>query len=78
MDRYITIPGQELSYKIGELKILELREKAKNVLGSHFDIRKFHDSLLEHGALQLDILEEIMLSWIEKEAFRKSHPGKTP
>jgi uncharacterized protein (DUF885 family) len=68
VDRYIAIPGQALSYKIGELKILELREKSQNVFGSLFDIRKFHDRLLEHGALPLDVLEEMVLSWIESKA----------
>lgn len=67
VDRYIAIPGQALSYKMGELKMLELRDKAQNVLGSRFNIRKFHDGLLEHGALPLDMLEEIMQAWIEKE-----------
>jgi prolyl oligopeptidase len=78
VDRYIAIPGQALSYKIGELKILGLREKAQNVLGSLFDIRQFHDRLLEHGALPLDILEETMLSWIEKAVSGNLHPDKTP
>ncbi len=60
IDRYIAMPGQALSYKVGELKILELREKAQKKAGSDFDITKFHDALLSHGALPLYILEEFI------------------
>ena len=63
VDRYIAMPGQALAYKIGELKILEIREKAKKTLGPKFEIRKFHDRLLEHGALPLNILEDVMNQW---------------
>ena len=65
VDRYIAMPGQALAYKIGELKILELREKAKYALGSRFDIKAFHDRLLEHGALPLYILEDVMDQWMK-------------
>ncbi len=57
VQRYISWPGQALSYKIGELKILELRAKAKTSLGADFDIRRFHDAVLSNGGLPLDILE---------------------
>jgi uncharacterized protein (DUF885 family) len=66
-DRYIVWPGQALGYKIGQLKILELREKAKKELGSKFDIRKFHDEVLGAGALPMGVLEERVNNWIAAE-----------
>jgi uncharacterized protein (DUF885 family) len=63
-DRYIVWPGQALGYKIGQLKILELREKAKKELGDRFDIRAFHDQVLGAGALPLDVLEQRINAWI--------------
>jgi uncharacterized protein (DUF885 family) len=63
-DRYIAYPGQALSYKIGQLKILELRERAKTQLGDKFDIKAFHDEILNGGALPLDVLETRTDAWI--------------
>jgi uncharacterized protein (DUF885 family) len=67
IDRYIVWPGQALAYKIGQLKISELRAKAKQALGDKFDIRDFHDELLKDGALPLDRLEAKMDAWITKQ-----------
>ena len=64
VDRYIVWPGQALSYKIGELKIRELRAKAKAELGSRFDLRRFHNAILDNGPLPLDVLEDEMNEWI--------------
>ena len=66
VERYIAIPGQALAYKIGQMKILELRAKAEKVLGSKFDIKSFHDIVLINGCLPLDIFEREINNWIEK------------
>ena len=64
IERYIAIPGQALSYKIGELKIIEMRRKAEKALGKKFDVRAFHDEVLKDGALPLQIFEAKMDAWI--------------
>ncbi len=66
-DRYISWPGQAVSYKIGELKIKELRKKAETELGTKFDVREFHDTVLENGSLTLPILEKIIDDYIAKK-----------
>ena len=64
MRRYIVWPGQATAYKVGMLKILALRTKAKEQLGDKFDIRAFHDTILGGGALPLDVLEKRVDHWI--------------
>jgi uncharacterized protein (DUF885 family) len=66
-DRYIVWPGQALAYKLGQLKILELRERAQNELGAKFDIRGFHDEVLGAGALPLQELDDRIAAWIARE-----------
>jgi uncharacterized protein (DUF885 family) len=68
IERYIVMPGQALSYKIGELKIMEMRRKAEKALGNRFDIRAFHDEVLKDGALPLQIFEAKMDNWIRRGA----------
>ncbi|GIR07011.1 MAG: hypothetical protein CM15mP17_09670 [Gammaproteobacteria bacterium] len=68
IERYIVWPGQALSYKVGMLKILELRERAKNALGEKFDIKKFHTIVLDNGNPPLFVLEELIDDWIEASA----------
>lgn len=67
IERYFLWPGQATGYKVGMLKILQLREHAKKELGAKFDIRKFHDVVICNGAVSLTTLEELVNNWIEKE-----------
>ena len=64
IERYMANPGQALSYKIGQLKIRELRAKSENELGDNFDIRQFHNQVLETGCVPLAILEDKINNWI--------------
>lgn len=64
VDRYISWPAQALSYKLGQMKIVELRERAQRQLGSKFDIRAFHDAILDSGPLPLDILDQKITTWL--------------
>ena len=67
VDRYIAWPAQALGYKIGQLKILELRAKAQQRLGDKFDLKAFHDQVIDSGALPLDVLEKRIDSWTEQQ-----------
>jgi uncharacterized protein (DUF885 family) len=67
IDRYIVWPGGSVVYKIGELKIKELRAYAEKELGARFDIRAFHDHILDHGQLPLALLEKQIKEWVASE-----------
>ena len=71
IDRYIGTPGQALAYKIGQLKISELRARAEARLGEHFDLRAFHDELMSTGAVPLSVLESRMEAWIATRAAKR-------
>jgi uncharacterized protein (DUF885 family) len=66
-DRYIAWPAQALSYKLGQLKIRELRDRAQKALGPKFDIRSFHDEMLNGGMLPLDLLDARTSKWITEQ-----------
>ena len=67
VNRYISNPAQALAYKLGELKIRELRSKAEQQLGAKFDLRRFHDAVLGQGSVPLDTLEAQINTWIASE-----------
>jgi len=71
VDRYYAWPGQALGYKIGQLKLLALRERAQQALGPAFDIRAFHQTVLDHGGLPLNVLEQVVADWL---AASTAHP----
>ena len=66
VERYVVWPGQACSYKIGELKLLELRERAKRSLGDKFSIKEFHNVVLRTGGVPLAVLEGVIDEWIER------------
>ncbi len=75
VDRYIVWPAQALAYKIGELKIQQLKARSQSALGERFDIRRFHNALLDDGALPLTVLEARIDEWIAQQS-RPSRPGR--
>ena len=68
VERYIVMPGQACAYKVGMLKLLELRDRARQALGDRFDLRAFHDVVLQNGAMPLTLLERVVDLWIEENA----------
>jgi uncharacterized protein (DUF885 family) len=70
VNRYISWPGQALGYKLGEIRIRELRKRAEEALGTKFDLRRFHDAVLAQGAVPLTVLESQIDAWVVAERAR--------
>ncbi len=75
VDRYFVWPGQALGYKLGELKLRELRQKARDALGERFDLRAFNQEVLDHGALPLPVLERVIGDWIRRSGSAAATPA---
>jgi len=75
VERYVVWPGQACGYMIGQLEILKLRDRARDKLGPKFDLREFHDTILESGALPMPLLDRVVDSWI-KERIIANQVGK--
>ena len=75
IERYMALPGQACAYKVGELKILELRDRAKAAFGDKFSIKDFHAVILENGALPLTVLDKLVDEWIARDAPKKAAAG---
>jgi uncharacterized protein (DUF885 family) len=67
VDRYLVWPGQADSYEVGEHEILALRDRARAELGTRFDIRKFHNAVIDHGSLPLPVLDQVIAAWIDAQ-----------
>ena len=76
VDRYLNWPGQALGYKIGQLQLLALRERARQALGERFDIRRFHQTVLDHGSVPLPVLEQLVDAWIAQERAAGLKPAR--
>jgi uncharacterized protein (DUF885 family) len=74
IERYMALPGQASAYKVGELKILELRDRAQAAFGDKFSLKEFHAVILENGALPLTVLEKLVDEWIARDAHQKGSP----
>ncbi|MDP1998859.1 MAG: DUF885 domain-containing protein [Rhodoferax sp.] len=74
VDRYTSTPGQALAYMIGQLKIIELRDRARQQLGARFDLRRFHNAVIDNGALLLDTLDKLIDEWIAGQRRAKASP----
>ena len=72
VERYIVMPGQACAYKIGEIKMVELRDKARKALGEKFDLRKFHDLVLKNGGMPLKLLERVVDAYIASSPVKES------
>lgn len=76
VDRYTSTPGQALAYMIGQLKIIELRDRARQQLGPRFDLRRFHNAVIDNGALPLDTLERLIDEWIQDQRASTAQSGR--